>query len=727
MKQEPHGKRLTYSTRVRGLAMRGAIACCGLLIVALGWCIDDPLQQRVSYDKPGQTLKSVLHDLSAQTNLNLYAAPPLDAEIVLVAVQEMPLKELMEHLAYVVDGEWIAESERQYRLARTPKVIKARTQQDREQALADLREMLASEKFRRYTEPLTREEVIERTERIRKQLREIATEEREYESLWRFHNNLRAQEWEPLDPQRRLLCRILQQIDLQALVDIPLWERRVFSNMSGRYLLPLRMNLAPLLQQWQAERETFDSVLTSPHHQFTESDKEAMDLFWWRAEIPDAQSPPEKRAPTKVYLEAHRVDAETPFLFTLYLADDKGILLASTEYPPDSVWEGEEQWYKQQIREDATLAKLVEWREETRQWLKAWGILHSRGEVRPFPELLDPAKHEPLQFVASDALRSYARHRELALVALLDDRMLFWGISSSDNPLPLARVMTSRHRLHMSVEGDVLRVKPRLSSMYWNRRESREAMSRWIQRIVERGYITLEDAFDVAHHRTLVQRYMLALVPGHISFMPEAFRPILPLLKRWLREAAARPEGELQLPLRELSPSQLGQLEHIVYNHPRTGVVPQGQAFVRAERLTGLPVSLPHAHLPDGLPRDAFLHCKLERTPGVLSERSGVGVWGGFSSTRWLQRLFQNENESMQMLTEEHERIQNSLLLPAQREQLGLLVRFSPTYELMLLSRAGFEARGYRLTQGLKPVRWDEAQPEILKPSSADKERDTPE
>jgi hypothetical protein len=707
--------------------MRRVIACLGLLAIAMGWGVDDPLQQRVSYDKPAQALKALLRDLSAQTNLKLYAAPPLDAEIVLVAVQEMSLKELMEHLAYVVDGEWIAEGEGQHRLARTPKVIAKRKQEDREQALADLREMLASEKFRRLVEPLTRKEVIERTERIRKQLREIATEEREYESLWRFHNNLRAQEWEPLDPQRRLLCRIVQQIDLQALVDIPLWERRVFSNMSGRYLLPLRVNLAPLLQQWQAERETFEKVLTSLHHQFTESDKEAMELFWWKAEIPDAQSPPERRAPTKVYLEARRVGAEAGFRFTLYLADDEGRVLASTEYPPDSVWEGEEQWYKQQIQEDATLAKLVEWREQTRQWLEAWGILRSRGEVKPFPELLDPAKHEPLQFVATDVLRSYARHRELALVALLDDWMLLrWWADPSGKPQPLVSVMTSRHWLQMSVAEGVLRVKPRLSSLHWDRRESREEMSRWIWRIVERGYITLEDAFNVANHRLLAERYMLSLVPGHISFMPEAFRPILPLLKRWLREAAARPEGELQLPLRELAPTQLQQLERIVYNHPHTGVVLQGQSFVRAVHRTGLPVPLPHAHLPDGLPRDALLHCTIEKIPGVLAERSGVGVWGGFSSTRWLQSLFRNENESMQMLTEERERIQNSLLLPAQREQLGLLVRFSPACELILLSRVGFEAQGYRLTQGLKPMRWEQLPPEWLKPPNPQEASEDP-
>jgi hypothetical protein len=707
--------------------MRRVIACLGLLAIAMGWCVDDPLQQRVSYDKPGQTLKSLLRDLSAQTNLKLYAAPPLDAEIVLVAVQEMPLKELMEHIAYVVDGEWIAESERQYRLARTPTVIAKRKQEDREKTLAALRQMLASEEFRRYTEPLTREEVIERTERIRKQLREIATEEREYESLWRFHNNLRAQEWEPLDPQRRLLCRILQQMDLNALAEIPLQERRVFSNMSGRYLLPLRVNLAPLLQQWQVERETFEKVLTSLHHQFTESDKEAMELFWWKAEIPDAQSPPERRAPTKVYLEARRVGAEAGFRFALYLADDEGRVLASTEYPPDSVWEGEEQWYKQQVQEDPTLAKLVEWREETRQWLQAWTILRSRGEVKPFPELLDPAKHEPLQFVATDVLRSYARHRELALVALLDDWMLlWWWADPSGKPQPLVSVMTSRHWLQMSVTEGVLRVKPRFSSLHWGRRESREEMSRWIWRIVERGYIMLEDAFNVANHRLLAERYMLSLVPGHISFMPEAFRPILPLLKRWLREAAARPEGELQLPLRELAPTQLQQLERIVYNHPRTGVVPQGELYVTAVHLTGLPVPLPHAHLPDGLPRDAFLHCKLERTPGVLSERSGVGVWGRFSPTQWLQRVFQNEGESEPILVEERERIQNSLILPVQREQIGLSVRFSPTYELILLSRVGFEARGFRPTQGLKPVRWEQLPPEWLKPPNPQEASEDP-
>jgi hypothetical protein len=120
------------------------------------------------------------------------------------------------------------------------------------------------------------------------------------------------------------------------------------------------------------------------------------------------------------------------------------------------------------------------------------------------------------------------------------------------------------------------------------------------------------------------------------------------------------------------------------------------------------------------------LHCTIEKIPGVLAERSGVGVWGGFSPRRWLQQIFQNEGESEPTLVEERERIQNSLILPVQREQIGLSVRFSPTYELILLSRVGFEAQGFRPTQGLKPVRWEQLPPEWLKPPNPQEASEDP-
>jgi hypothetical protein len=406
--------------------MRRTSACLGLLFVMLGWCVDEPLQQRVSYDKPGQTLKSVLHDLSAQTNLKLYAAPPLDAEIVLVAVQEIPLKELMEHIAYVVDGEWIAESERQHRLARTPKVIAKRTQQDREQALADLREMLASEKFRRLVEPLTHEQVIERIEQIREQLRKLIEENSDERKFYYQLLKLLDKGWAPLSPDHRLLCRILQQIDLNALVDIPIGERRVFSNALGRYLLPLRVNLTPLIEQWLNERTVLHAVIADPRYQFDKEILESYDYLQWVEDILEVQGFSKIHMPEKVYLEVIRYRWRGDFSFSLHLADDQNRCITVDYYSPQSEWEEEEERLARLSKQDSALVQPVEWREETQRWLEAWRMLQSKGEIKPFPDLLHPAKHEPLQFVPSDVVRSYARHKSLPLVALLDDEMLWW-------------------------------------------------------------------------------------------------------------------------------------------------------------------------------------------------------------------------------------------------------------------------------------------------------------
>jgi hypothetical protein len=232
----------------------------------------------------------------------------------------------------------------------------------------------------------------------------------------------------------------------------------------------------------------------------------------------------------------------------------------------------------------------------------------------------------------------------------------------------------------------------------------------------------------------LVERYMLSLDPRAHKFYARRLPPrFCPYLKRWLRtRRAARPEGELQLPLRELAPSTTPATGAHRLQSPGHGSSPaRGNCIVTAVHGSrGLPVPLPHAHLPDGLPRDALPALQTIERKFLACWQSGlgVGVWGRILPDAMAATSYsKTKNESEPTLVEERERIQNSLLLPAQREQIGLSVRFSPTYELLLLSRVGFKASGYRLTQGLKPMRWDEAQSEILKPSGADKKRNAPE
>jgi len=705
--------------------MRRTSACFGLLLVMLGWGVDDPLQQRVSYDKPGQTLKTLLRDLSAQTNLKLYAAPPLDTEIVLVAVQEMPLKELMEHLAYVVDGEWIDEGEGQHRLARTPKVIAKRRQEDREQALAELREILASEEFRRYLEPLTREEVVERVERIRKQLRELIAENLDEYEVYNKLYELFDKEWEPLSPDRRLVCRILRQMNLKDLVDLPVGERRVFSNVSGRYLLPLRAELAPLLQQWFSERKTLQAVINDPRYLLDKEILEYYDFFWRVEEVRAAQDSSKIRMPEKVYLEVMPHEWRAGFSFLLYLVDGQNRRITTGYYSPEvNWWEAEEERLVRLSKQDSALVQPVEWREETQRWLDAWRMLQSKGEIKPLPHLLDPAKHEPLQFVPSDVVRSYARHKNLPLVALLDDEMLWWTNSALRNRQRVMHFLTLEDTWEISPTDGVLRLKPRLSSLRWRERENREAASRWIRQIVARGYLGLNDTLEAEHQPNLADLYLWHIGTGHFAYLPEASRSILPFLKDLLGQMESRLENKIELPLYRLSPQQIQELERVVYySYGYVSLLESDEKHKGIADIVHRIVKLPHAHFPNGIPRDATLVCEIKTEDGVLSQRSGVGIWSRFYDVGDLQWFLKDENNDHEHFYYQREFIQNSLLLPVQRQELTLSLRVA-SYEIVVIR--GYEMRGYRPTQGLKPVRWEQLPPEWLKPPNPQEASEDP-
>ena len=81
-------------------------------------------------------------------------------------------------------------------------------------------------------------------------------------------------------------------------------------------------------------------------------------------------------------------------------------------------------------------------------------------------------------------------------------------------------------------------------------------------------------------------------------------------------------------------------------------------------------------------------------------------------------------NDDDKYIRDHREFIQSSLLLPVQRQQVRLSAQCAP-YEIVVLT--GYEVHGYRPKQGLKPMRWDEAQSEVLKPSGADKKHNAPE
>jgi hypothetical protein len=74
-------------------------------------------------------------------------------------------------------------------------------------------------------------------------------------------------------------------------------------------------------------------------------------------------------------------------------------------------------------------------------------------------------------------------------------------------------------------------------------------------------------------------------------------------------------------------------------------------------------------------------------------------------------------------IRDHREFIQSSLLLPVQRQQVRLSAQCAP-YEIVVLT--GYEVRGYRPKQGLKPIRWEQLPPEWLKPPNTQEASEDP-
>ncbi len=727
----------------------------GWITLILGWTLahaDDPLDQLVSYDQPACTVKQLLADLSRQTGITLFAPSPIDAEIVLVSVQKMPLKTLMEHLATVTDGEWFQQPNGSYHLVRPPKLARERREQDDAQILAGLQRALRRKELERMFEPLTEAQVRQTCEQIKSLMQEI--ESQEIPDPW-DHPLIRSleEQVQQLDAGQRLVMRLVRQLDLRRLLAIPVGERRVFSNVRGRYLEPLGFEVRSLLEQYQREVRWVHQIWTHPLHGL---DKERVEQFNERyryvIEEYNLRREPPQVPLTRLYLEVERGEPDW-FSFGVALVSEdlkQGVQI----YPGWWLWFQEEEPEEKESESDSKPspseasqkpAVRVEWSELSRQFIEAYRAIERTAEPTAFPDVLDPAKVEPLSLVPTDVLRTYARQRGKPLVALVPDSLAWWlfaAIRGTDN---LQWYQRRFQRGELQEQEDVLLFKPRWSSYRWGQRVDRRALSRWMHQLHQRGYPKLED------YLTLLQIYERSGLEGGVFrvyqslILPRDYIIVEYQDSRLLNQLSPKQLDYLRaggrLTLRDLSPVQREQLLRDIY----FGHSSLEQAFSASEKPTApfeeweqktMDVRLPHVFYPDGLPDDltiqiGFTHPKVfdpYESPTDITDyqyaeeigvfiRRRVGVWSGFQSVSGLARdIYQSENLSEEAASDEDyvryvreqvNRYKTASLMPVRRKPFRLEVRLASQHAVYLPS--GFFSYLYDfepLNDG-KPVTFD--------------------
>ncbi len=623
----------------RSRAMRWiGLLCGGWLALQIAGADDTHLQQTVSFQEPAQTVAQVLQKLTRQTNITLFPAPPLDKEILLVDADKIPLKRLMDALADALDAEWFEQPNGAYRLSRPAKRAMERRQQDDAVLKASLRKALereakASDEFR-WTQESLREPIRAARESLSHLLdNPDARESAQREQLLTLSRQL--------NPVERLLWRVMQKLDIQKLLNIPLRERRVFSNQAGQFLEPIGFDVTPMLRQFAQEQSLLSVVWHDPQagvdaleKQYREQREYESPLTFHWGSLPDTR--PVDPSALRLYLEILRSSPEA-FSIVVYVEDpaSKRAYRAWRYFSP-----GREGLFP--LPEGEWRQRPVEWSEESRLLVNIVANFHESyysstalsrvlGSEKASPigyrldearlRLLDSAITEPHSMITTDLLRSYARARSKALVAVPNEDALLpiaaqsitQAIQSGRDRLELHSVALQMHE--WGEREGVLIARPLLASYCWGDRFDRAGVSRVTARVLQRGYLTLNDTLEWARVESPYGSHgeFWASWRGATAFRYARSLTIARFLNRLSEQERKSLLGGATVRLYEMSPALRNALIHLVY---------YADALVSPSPREPDAIDIPNAIFPMGLPAESMFRVRSNDMACYIPQRA---------------------------------------------------------------------------------------------------------
>ncbi len=639
-------------------------------------------EQPITFRQPAITVKQLLETLSRQTGVRLTAAPPIRDEFVLVAVEGMPLKELMEHLAYVTDGEWVEQEDGSHRLTRTPRVAQRRRAEDDAQILQRWRELFFSERFRALAEPLTAEQLRTQFSQIRQVIRNALDKHDPTQTELDSDTHRTVERaFNAMNPEYRLIARLLQQIDLKRFLEIPVGEKRVFSNVSGRYLTPFGFSVQPLLEQYLRERELLRTLWRSAEGfdegLWNEFESRYRSHFFSHSDAREAMEA--EGIYSCVYLEVERYGVASLWI-TLLLTDEsqQAIRLAA--------FLNEEILVLQEALDEPKLPAIgkIEWSEQTRQFGDAVRAFFRMAEAEALPALLDPARTEPLTLVPSDVLLTYAQHKKKNLVALVSESLanLIEDYIEGQTPLNLyVRTLMTTYEERETEKAVSLR--PKWSSYGWLPRVDRIALSRLMHQILKDKHLRLQHFLEFAaitHQRRQSVAYTyVQLLDREFSFMSPRATAFLLSLTPAQRQALLTGES---IALNQLSrPSREQLFRELYYVYKYISVTQKQGTNARVPEAAGiLRYGWLHPLFPNGIPEDAQISLSATTNLGAFTARR-AGVWSSFCDAlrlAMIERYAQSESTSQSIndfSQREYERYRTAVMSLVNEKRYALTVR----------------------------------------------------
>jgi hypothetical protein len=594
-----------------------------LLSLAVVAVIAQPAQDpSVTVIVPAAPVPRVLAQISEASGIRLQSSPQVDLDVVTMSVDEVPLSEVMQRLAYVVNGTWRQE-QGGYRLTRTTIQIREEEQAARAEVLDHVRRSLESTRKKLAArEPWSEKEADRLATALGTKIREFTPERND----GRFYLSVLALTSQ--QPWNRAADEILLTISPEELADMEPQVLYTWSSKPNRTQKPLPRRAVEIFERTKTHALAWEDLrrrrgVVSPTVNGVTHLMPGLDDGQGRV---DAD-------PDKVVVTASKWSANAGAQIGMYVLDARGRLLTSvgTFLNPDPT-----------VTPPPAGEVPVEEKLETPELLAWVGPLFVDGEVDPgaLQRVGDMVALDPLEWIVSPLLRQVAKRQGLQLVACLDDASVTKGASfrlvgsilnsTISTPSQMKASLGSDHLLEEQ-EGWLV-VRPKSLHRVREHRVSRSALRDYVVDLSQSRALTMDSLGR--HALSLYRPDPNPLVRVAKSLAGSQARETA-VFSRWLafygtlsQDQARTARAASGLPLAQLRPDQRELARKLVYGLNNSwkevassgragGAVVESSVFYLGTLVTEV--------IPNGIPANASLKIVDGREEAVqLPERRSV-------------------------------------------------------------------------------------------------------
>jgi hypothetical protein len=506
-------------------------------------------------------------DLARQIDYPLEAMPSTKNDILIISVNKVPIKTLMEQIAKASSGVWeqtltgfrlihndsSVREEKAIEQARLTKLI-TDTQAAMRKAYAgqgELTDQKADIAATRLTAMSQRMNgVMQITD-------------------WREQQKVQKQA-----PVYRVMQQIIPQIDAATLASVPRNRTYVFSTAPNRMQGKLPGNVGPYLQKFIAEQKIWSRAMKA-----AQARQGGNNYYSF-----DAQDPGVNPV-GKVLLKLSRQGQGQNIQVNLLIVDTKGRQMANGNDNLGFNWDSMDQESKAAAKagESEESIKLSGISKQISDTLSEAFKKMQGGNTTPefnlSPEvreiMINVDQHEPLSYLASDAMFEVGRIKKLNVVACPTDEMLVVMNYSGSKDIKPANVLGMANGYQADVESKDgwLTIKPRESSYVREHRLSRQALANYLRSAAKEGRVSLDIKAAFALNSNIEQD----------NFLPMFFVQMLGLTEGnsydgdWdtiklygtltANQTRSSKLGQ-PIPFRSLQPNQIEIIRHMIFDRP---------------------------------------------------------------------------------------------------------------------------------------------------------------